>query len=78
MREACLGGLIQESAMKKNRVARCQLYDNITQQIIRLCFDPGSIDRYSPGLKLLYATDDPPLFVMLEEVEADSGLCIYR
>jgi hypothetical protein len=64
--------------MKKKLVARSDAFDSITQKVIRLCFDPKSIDRYSPGLKLVYATDDPPLFVMLEEVEPDHAPAVFR
>jgi hypothetical protein len=36
------------------------------RKIIQLCFDSTSIHKYSPGLKMIYAMDDPPLFVKLE------------
>jgi len=67
-----------ESVMKKKLVARSETYDNITQKVIKLCFDPKSINNFSPGLKLVFATDDPPLFVRLEEVETDTTASVLR
>lgn len=57
--------------MNKKLVPRIGLVDRATRQIINLCFDPRSIDRFTPGLKLIFAAEDPPLFVMLEEVESE-------
>ena len=36
------------------------------QKIIELCFDNSSLKNISPGFKMLYALDDPPIFVTLK------------
>lgn len=59
--------------MKIKRVARNSQWDITTQQIVQLCFDNGSIDKYEAGLKLVYAVDDPPLFVRVEEIDTNSN-----
>ena len=55
--------------MKNKIVARSQSNTLEKQQIIQLCFDAKSIDQYSPGLKMIFALDDPPLFVNIEAVD---------
>ncbi|MCP4754013.1 MAG: hypothetical protein GY866_24275 [Proteobacteria bacterium] len=57
--------------MKTKIATKNQPKDVTQQRIIQLCFDSNSIDNFSPGLKMIYALDDPPLFVMLEPVESD-------
>ncbi len=39
------------------------------QKIIQMCFDAKSIGKFTPGLKMVYALDDPPLFVKLKKIE---------
>lgn len=58
-----------ENGMKKKLIARSQYTNQDRQKIIRLCFDRKSIEKFSPGLKMIFALDDPPIFVKLEEVE---------
>ncbi len=53
--------------METSLVANNQAVDITKQKIIQLCFDSQSIDKFAPGLKMIYALDDPPLFVMLEK-----------
>ena len=50
-------------------LAKCQIRNPYERRIIEMCFDPASIQKFSPGLKMVYALDDPPLFVKLEEVK---------
>ena len=57
--------------MKTKRVAKDDRWDSSTQQIIKLCFDSTSINNFSTGLKMIFAVDDPPLFVRVEEVDSD-------
>ncbi len=58
--------------MKKRLIARSKTRNGSRQRIIQLCFDSQSINGFSPGLKMIYALDDAPLFVMLED--ADKGM----
>ncbi|MCG8336351.1 MAG: hypothetical protein MJE63_17725 [Proteobacteria bacterium] len=54
--------------MKKRLVAANHYKNSNKQKIVQLCFDSQSIDKFSPGLKMIFALDDAPLFVKLEEV----------
>jgi len=58
--------------MKTRIVNRNGHMDLISEKVIQLCFDENSIDNFSPGLKMVFAMEDPPLFVTLEEVENES------
>ena len=58
--------------MKKRIVTRSQVDNRTKQRIIQLCFDAKSINKFSPGLKMIFALDDPPLFVKLEEVDTET------
>lgn len=52
----------------KRKVARNYYKLNTYEQkIIQLCFDKNSVQKFSTGLKMVYALDDPPLFVNIEE-----------
>ena len=42
------------------------------EQVIKLCFDKDSIVKFKPGLKLLYAAENEPLFVNLRNLKVDS------
>ncbi len=53
--------------MKKRLIATSKTKNGSRQRIIQLCFDSQSINGFSPGLKMIYALDDSPLFVMLED-----------
>ena len=57
--------------MKKTIVAKSRFDNKTRQKIVQLCFDSKSIGKFKPGLKMIYALDDPPLFVRLEEVDQD-------
>ena len=57
--------------MKTKRVAKNDQWDSFTRKIVKMCFDPASINNFSVGLKMIYAVDDPPLFVTVEEVDLD-------
>lgn len=57
--------------MKKRLIARSSFRNGTEQKIVQLCFDAQTIDKFKPGLKLVFALDDPPLFVKLEEVESE-------
>jgi hypothetical protein len=61
-----------ESGMKKRLIARSQFINRNKQKIIQMCFDAHSIDKFTPGLKMIFALDDPPLFVNLDEVESEN------
>ena len=58
--------------MEKRLIAKSKTKNGNRQRIIQLCFDSQSINGFSPGLKMIYALDDAPLFVMLED--ADTSL----
>ena len=49
------------------------LSDGAKERIIRFVFDPESIKKISPGLKMIYALNDMPLFVQLDEIKGDAG-----
>ena len=63
--------------MNRKTVAGNQIKQRTRERIIRLCFDVDSINNFSPGLKMIYALNDPPLFVKLEETE-QGGLHIIN
>ncbi len=79
MLKSCRSRLLEmEIGMKRKLVAK-NIYDKSSQQrIVELCFDDKSIDGFKPGLKMIFALDDPPLFVRLEEVETDPYNAIFR
>ncbi len=64
--------------MKRKLIARNKFNSLTKQKIVQLCFDDKSIDKYTPGLKMIYALDDPPLFVKLEEIDAESYNSMIR
>ena len=39
------------------------------ERVIKLCFDPESIKNFKPGLKMLCASEDQPLFVNLKNLK---------
>ena len=39
------------------------------KHVISVCFDKRSLSLIQPGLKLLYAPDDPPLFIAINDVD---------
>ncbi len=43
------------------------------QKVINLCFDNKSINRFSPGLKMIFALDEPPFFVKLKQAKKDAS-----
>lgn len=57
--------------MKRQMIARSHFLSSNKQKIVQLCFDAQSINKFTPGLKMIFALDDPPLFVKLEEVEPE-------
>lgn len=59
--------------MKTKIVNRHGQKDLISEKVIQLCFDEKSIDNFTPGFKMVFAMEDPPLFVTLEEVERETG-----
>lgn len=58
--------------MRKLMVANSQFTSQNRQRIIQLCFDARTIHKFKPGLKMIFAIDDPPIFVKLEEIESDA------
>ena len=36
-------------------------------RVLRLCFDRESIRKFTPGLKLIFASEESPLLVHLDE-----------
>lgn len=55
--------------MKARRVAQERYSSRYAKRVISICFDEGSLARINPGLKLVYAPDDPPLFIKIDEVD---------
>lgn len=53
--------------MKKKVATNHYKRNTYEQKIIQLCFDSNSVQKFSPGLKMVYAVDDPPLFVSIED-----------
>ncbi|MBT4290315.1 MAG: hypothetical protein HOD92_23565 [Deltaproteobacteria bacterium] len=43
------------------------------QKVINLCFDNKSIDRFAPGLKMIFALDEPPFFVKIKQAKKDAS-----
>lgn len=52
----------------KKRLVERKFKNAYEQRIIQICFDDKSIANFSPGLKMVFALNDPPLFVKLEEI----------
>ena len=59
--------------MKKPKRTPKSIPDIAKERIIRFVFDPDSIKKFTPGLKMIYALNDAPLFVRLEEIETEMG-----
>ena len=36
-------------------------------RVIRLCFDSESIGKFTPGLKLVFASEEQPLLIQLQD-----------
>lgn len=53
--------------MKKKVAKTHYKLNTYEQKIVQLCFDSSSIQNFTSGLKMVYALDDPPLFVNIEE-----------
>lgn len=64
--------------MKRKLITKNRFDNSNKQRIVDLCFDDKSIDKFKPGLKMIFALDDPPLFVRLEEVDAESYGSMFR
>jgi hypothetical protein len=62
--------------MKTKMIARKGQMDLISEKVIQLCFDENSIDNFTPGLKMVFAMEDPPLFVTLEEIEKEGSVSV--
>ncbi|MDT8447658.1 MAG: hypothetical protein RRB13_12265 [bacterium] len=56
--------------MKAKRVAKERYSSNYAKRVINICFDERSLTRIQPGLKLVYAPEDPPLFIEIDEYES--------
>lgn len=59
--------------MKTKIVTRYKRMDLISEKVIQLCFDENSLNNFTPGLKMVFAMEDPPLFVTLEEVKQEGS-----
>ncbi|MFH2131335.1 MAG: hypothetical protein ABIK68_13250 [bacterium] len=59
--------------MKTKIISRPGQWDLVSEKVIQLCFDENSINNFSPGLKMVFALEDPPLFVTLEEIENEGS-----
>ena len=67
------GSLGETKAMEtKITLVESQFKDTYKKKIIQMCFDDKSIANFSPGLKMIFALNDPPLFVELEEITEGS------
>ena len=42
--------------------------DSYAQEVIQLCFDSNTLSKMSPGFKLVFAQDDPPVFVNIQSI----------
>ena len=58
--------------MNNKRNSEQQARKEYEQKVINLCFDNKSIDRFAPGLKMIFALDEPPFFVRLEQAKKDA------
>ena len=67
MRIACL--IKKEIKMKPSIQYQNSMDSQNKQQILNICFDAGSINKFSPGLKLLFSSDEPPMFVKVKRAE---------
>lgn len=64
--------------MKKTFLKQNHEQSFTREKILQLCFDAKSIQNFKPGLKMVFALDDPPIFVNLEEVELDRNQLMRR
>lgn len=63
--------------MKTDRlVVHTNNYD-YAEQVLDICFDSNSIEKFSSGLKLIYSNDDPPVFVKIEKGRSEFSTGVY-
>ncbi|MDH5560304.1 MAG: hypothetical protein OEY59_05560 [Deltaproteobacteria bacterium] len=57
--------------MKNKLVVSSNVSNKEDKRIIKLCFDSKSISKIEPGLKMLFAQNDAPVFVTVAENTMD-------
>lgn len=57
--------------MKTRKVANEQYQSSYAKRVINICFDERSLRRIQPGLKLVYAPEDPPVFIEIDEYDTE-------
>jgi len=55
--------------MKARKIESRTLINSHARRVASICFDERSLARIMPGFKLVYAPDDPPVFVSINEVD---------
>jgi len=49
------------------RVAKPKRDSRYARRVISICFDEQSLSRMQPGLKLVFAHEEPPIFIDISE-----------
>jgi len=60
--------------MNIKRIARPKRESRYASRVISICFDEQSLSRMEPGLKLVYALEEPPLFINVSEEKETARL----
>ncbi len=61
-------------SMGTKYLSKTKILNEYENEIINLCFDHKSLRNFSPGLKLVFSTDDMPLFVKIVETESNQSV----
>jgi len=59
--------------MKARKIVPGTVINSHARRVVSICFDERSLKRIKPGFKLVYAPDDAPVFVSINEVEETSA-----
>ncbi len=59
--------------MKGSKSIEEQARNEYEMKVINICFDKKSIDNFSPGLKMIFALDEPPFFVKLKQPKKNAS-----
>lgn len=55
--------------MFQRRVRKNVDFQDYQSQVMDICFDKESIEKFSPGLKMIMATGEPPLFIKVDRLK---------
>ena len=53
--------------MRTKAIAQDRRISGYEKRVISICFDEQSLQRIAPGLKLVFAAEEPPVFFNVTE-----------